>query len=340
MPEVGDLTSLLPRPGGGAGPAGAGAGAAGTAARDVAAALGLRAGDVVEVSVVEALGQGQGIVELEGRLLRALYPEGLAAGARVALRVASTGPPLLLRLPEPGEAALARLLSPPASGFGQAVRGLLAAAADPAGGPELRRLLEGAEVLRLPTSPSELAPALAKLLQRSGLFHEALLGRGEDPGDLKSLALRLLAAPASPPLHRLAEILLGHVEAHQARSVAEGTVTFPFVLPWGGDGVVGEWVVEERSGRGPLGEALSGAVRIRLEMPRLGPVEVGVRWGPSGTAVRLRLAPEGLAEVSAQMGELREALTGAAGVRLVELRADALPRASASAGPGLLEVVA
>jgi hypothetical protein len=297
---------------------------------------------VVQALLVEDTGGGAGIVDLQGKLFRALYPDGLAPGSRVALRVVNTGPPLLLQLPSAAEEALAGRLRPPATGLAQTVRGLLAAAdaADSTTAPQLKTLLEGAEILRLPTDPAQLAPALARLLQKSGLFHEALLARGEDPGDLKALALRLLSSSAEPSLTRLAESLLGHIEAHQARSALEGAVVTPFVLPWGGDNVQGQWLVEERSGRGPGGEALAGAVRLRLDLPRLGAVEVALRWGPTGNGVRLRLDPGGLEAVAPRLPELEQALTAGAGVRLLELKAEPLPRAPAKSGPGLLEVLA
>ncbi|MBI5017386.1 MAG: hypothetical protein HZB55_18105 [Deltaproteobacteria bacterium] len=337
MPQVGDVTGGPPA----AVTAGAGTVPA-SAARAVSAAdaLGLRAGDLVAALVVEDLGGGAGIVDLQGKLFRAVYPDGLGAGARVTLRVEGTGPPLLLRVPEAGEEALLRVARPPATGLVQAVRGLLAAAEDPALGPELKTLLDGTELLRLPADPARLAPALARLIAKSGVFHEAALARGEVPGDVKSLALRLLSSPAEPAVTRLAEALLGHVEAYQARSVLEGAVVVPFVLPWAGESVPGEWIVDERSGAGDGGEAVAGALRVRLDLPRLGPVEVALRWGPAGNAVRLRLAGAGLDAVTGRLTELENALTEDAGVRLLELRAEPLSRAPAQSSPSLLEVLA
>lgn len=346
MPQVGDLTGL-PAGAGSAGPASGLTGQSGpagqvTPVRTGAAAeiLGLQAGDLVDALLVEDLGGGTGIVDLQGKLFRAVFPEGLQAGARVPLRVAGTGPPLLLQLPTAGEEGLIRLLSPPATGLAQTVRGLLAAAADPAAAPELRALLQGAEFLRLPSDPDHLAPAFARFLSKSGLFHEALLARGEDPGDLKALALRLLSSSKEPTLTRLAESLLGHIEAHQARSTVEGTVIVPFVLPWAEDTVRGEWVVEERTGCGSKGEALAGALRLRLDMPHLGAVEVALRWGPAGNSVRLRLDPGSLDAVASRLPELEQALTAEPGARLLELKAEPLVRAPGRTRPGLLEVVA
>ncbi|NTU59462.1 MAG: hypothetical protein HGA98_00205, partial [Deltaproteobacteria bacterium] len=87
MPEVGGLT--------GAGPGqilGPGTPAeTAPPARSVSAAelLGVKAGDLVAATLTEELGGGEGIVDVGGRLLRALYPEGMAQGARVTLRVVS-----------------------------------------------------------------------------------------------------------------------------------------------------------------------------------------------------------------------------------------------------------
>jgi hypothetical protein len=161
-----------------------------------------------------------------------------------------------------------------------------------------------------------------------------------DPDDLKSLTLRLLDRPLDLSLARFSEAFLGHIGAHQARSVLDGVIVVPFVLPWGGDAIQGEWVVEERSGRGPSGEASSGALRVRLEMPHLGPVEVAFRWGPAGNSVRLRLDPVGLDAVAPRLPDLARALSEEAGVRLLELRAERLSPAAPTAGRGLVEVLA
>lgn len=329
MPQVGVLTGPAPVAGGqgvSARPAGA------------AEALGLKSGDVVEGGLVENLGNGEGIVDLGGRLVRAAIPEGLAAGLRAALRVVSTGPPLVLKLPMPGEEALVQRLSPPSVNWSQ-VLGALLSSAD--GRPEeVAQLVEPFLFLRLPISPADLAPLLAQLVRKSGLYHEALLARGEDPGDLKALALRLLARSSDPGVVKLAEALLGHVEAHQARSVFEGAVVVPFALPWGDEPLQGEWVVEERSGRRPNGEAESGLLRVRLHLPRLGPVEASFQWGPAGNAVRLRLAPEGLSAVSPRLPELARALVDEASLPLVSLRVEPLAPAAPKGARGLLEVLA
>lgn len=305
--------------------------------RAEAPVLGLRLGEVVDAQLLETLGQREGILSIGGKVFRALHPEGLTPGQRLQLRLVSLGPPPLFKLPAAADEGVARLLLPPAQGVTGAVRALLAAPAGEGDGDPLLASLR--QLLRLPAEPEPLAQALARYVRGSGLHHEARLAAGEDPGDVKALALKLLAAKPEGALARAAEALLGHVEAHQARSVLEGALVVPLVLPWGEEWVQGELRLEEREGRG-VGEPAAGSLRLRLQMPRLGPVEVRLRWGAGGVSLRLALEPSVLEEARGLLPELSQRLAGAAGVRVADLRAEPLPPPAPKGGPGLVEVVA
>jgi len=321
------------------GPLGPGPGAvpAATPPRPEALSLGLRLGEVVEAEFLEALGQREGLLAIGGRVFRALHPEGLAPGQRLALRLVSPGPPPVFRLPEAAEEGVVRLLWPPAQGLASAARVLLGGEVVHAGSGPLLAALQ--QVLRLPEEPGALGEALARLLRNSGLHHEASLARGEEPADLKALALRLLGREPAGPLAKAAEALLGHVEAHQARSALEGVLVVPLLLPWGEEWAQGELRVEDGEERGRAG-AGGKTLRIRLEMPRLGPVEALVRWGQGGVAVRLGLAPDAVAEAREKLPELSARLSDEARVRVADLRVEALPPPAPRGGPGRVEVVA
>lgn len=296
----------------------------------------LSAGEVVDAELVETLGRGDALLRLGSRLVRALVPEGLPRGEPLRLLVVAPGPPAVLRLPDPAEAAAARLAKPAAEGLVSSVRTLLAAAL-PADDPEAGALLASARsLLTLPPSPGRLAEALARWVRGSGVFHEASLARGEAPGDLKEVLLRLVARLGEGPVARAAEALLSHVETHQARSLVDGMPVVPLVLPWGDEPLHGELRLEERpTSRG--GEP-AGCLVVRLQMPRLGTVEARLQWGGGGVAVRLGLEPAALAAVAPRLGELADRL-GGAGVRVRTLRAEALPVTPSGAG-GLVEVLA
>jgi len=299
--------------------------------------LGLRLGDVVEAEFLETLGPGEGLLAIGGRVLRATHPDGLVPGQRLALRLVSAGPPPVLRVPEAADEGVAQLLRPPAQGLGAAVRVLLGSeAARAESGPWLSALQQ---ILRLPEDPDALGRALARLVGRSGLHHEASLARGEEPADLKALVLRLAAREPQGPLAKAAEALLGHVEAHQARSVLEGALVVPLLLPWGEEWAQGELRLEDPGAR-DRGRAAGSTLRLRLEMPRLGPAEVLVRWGQGQVSVRLGLAPDAVAQGRERLGELSTQLSRVAGLRVADLRVETLPPPARRGGSGLVEVVA
>ncbi len=289
---------------------------------------------------MEAKGPGEGILRIGGRLFRALHPPELTRGQVLELRVVSQGSPAVLKIPHRGEEALARLLKPPAQGLGEAVQVLLSQAGAHGPGSAQSALLSAVRSLfLLPPDPEGLAHALARFVRDSGVFHEHSLARGAAADDLKGLLLRFLASGPEGELGRAAESLLGHLEAHQARGVLQQGPVVPFVLPWDDEAIPGELRFEDKPSRGEDGEP-SGALRIRLEMPRLGPVEVGLRWGGAGLSVRMGLSREVLDPVRARLGELAERLAGATGVRVADLRVEALPRAEAQPGAGTVEVLA
>ncbi|MBI5444888.1 MAG: flagellar hook-length control protein FliK [Deltaproteobacteria bacterium] len=298
---------------------------------------------MVQVRILSVAGpqdQGLAMVELGGRLLQAQIPEGLPLGKPLMLQVVSPGPPTVLRPPDPPEELLSllRSLKVPSSSYEQAATRLLALAPEAVEGPSRALLQELQGALRLPTAPADLAPALERLFRASGLFHESLLARGESPDDLKTLALRLLASLQGPsPLANDVEALVRHLEAHQARSVLDGMPVLPLFLPWGENGVRAEWAVEERTGSDGEGRAAAGCLRLRVEMPLLGPVEARVRWSPGGTSVRLAFSPPALSAASDRMEELSRALADA-GVRVRGLRAEPLESPAPSAKPGMLEL--
>ncbi|MDF1555179.1 MAG: flagellar hook-length control protein FliK [Deferrisomatales bacterium] len=292
----------------------------------------------MQVEVHQVTGRGEGVLRVAGQLLRAVFPGELPQGARVPLRVVAPGPPLVLQLPDPARQPIAGLLTPPS----QPLTGALAAflGAVPPEGPPGDLLRTAQALLRLPAATGPLARGLAVWMVRSGLFHEAQLARGSDPGDLKSLLLRLLPQVSGGPLQRAATSLLGHLEAHQARSVLEGQAILPLVLPWGEEWLQGELRLERDEPGRRAGGRRGGSLVVQLDMPELGRVEVRVRWGEPGVAVRLAAEPRGVAALREHLGELEVQLTTAAGVRLVDLRAEPLAPPALATGSAMVEVLA
>lgn len=338
MPAVGALgAGPVPAPGGQAGTAPGEA-----ALREAAFLAGLRLGGVVEAQLQEALGPREGVLSIGGNLFRALHPEGLSPGQRLELRLVSLGPPPVFKLPGGPDEAVARLLRPPSLGLEGAVRALLAApVAEATPGADLAAAL--GRLLRLPEEPASLAVALARLVRGSGLFHEADLARpgAQAPADLKALALLFLSRQTEGALARAAAALVGHLEAHQARSLLEGAAVIPLVLPWGEEWVHGELRLEPEGRRaGGAEKKAGGTLRLRLQMPRLGPVEVHLRWASPGVFVRLALDPPVLEEARQRLSELSRLLAREAGVRVADLRAEPLPPPAPKGGPGLVEVLA
>lgn len=300
---------------------------------------GLNPGDRVVVEILETSGKGEGWVRVGERVVRGLFPESLPQGARMSLQVVNPGPPLHLSATEGKSAALP---GPPSHGLAAAIRVLLqppaGAGSGGSGGAEILSTMR--RVLGLPQDPEALAKALAGWVGRFGLSRKAPVAHAGVAEDLKTLTLKILARKPEGELARAARALLGHVEAHQARSVLEGVLIVPLVLPWGDDWIQGELWVEDESGRDPAEKRLSGRLRMRLQMPQLGPVEVRLRWGKGAVAVRFAADPKALEPIRSHLGELAAALAHAPNLSVTELRADPLPPPEPNAGPGLVEVLA
>ncbi|NOY44415.1 MAG: flagellar hook-length control protein FliK [Deltaproteobacteria bacterium] len=273
---------------------------------------------MVEARIVESAQPGSGKVSVGRWVLDARFPAELPQGARFQARVEAGGPPLVLRLLEPPEADAARLAMPPRQALARAVvRVLEAARSDP-------DLVPLARLLRLSPEPRALASDLARWVRGSGVFHESALARGEVPEDLKTLAGRLLEKLGEGPMRETVEGLVRHVEAHQARGALTGEPVIPLVLPWPDGAVHGEIALEpEQEGRGGAGRRYR-ALRIRLDLPNLGPVEVRVAWAPEGVRLGLAARAEVLPLVRGRLEGLRRALTRDAAVRLVGLVVEAL----------------
>jgi hypothetical protein len=113
----------------------------------------------------------------------------------------------------------------------------------------------------------------------------------------------------------------------------------PLVLPWGQEWVRGELQIEDRSRRSAGERENSGRLRMRLDMPRLGSVDVRVRWVKGAMAVRLSLEERFLEAARLRLVELSEGLSRA-GFQRAALRVEPLPPRTQRAAPGLVEIVA
>ncbi len=291
----------------------------------------LAPGTVVEARILESIQPGLGKVAVGRWVLNARFPAELPQGARFQAQVEAGGPPLVLRLLKPPEADAARLAVPPREPLARAVVRILEAAGADSDLAPLARLL------RLPPEPRALASHLARWVRGSGVFHESALARGEVPEDLKTLAVRLLGRLGEGPVREAVEGLVRHTEAHQARGALTGEPVIPLVLPWPGGPVHGEIALEpDRENRGGAGSRYR-TLRIRLDLPALGPVGVRVAWFPEGVRLGLAARAEVLPLVRGRLDRLRRALVRDAGVRLVGLAVEAL-RPPAAEDPSVLEV--
>ena len=295
---------------------------------------GLRPGDRVEVELLESLRDGAAWVRLAGRRLLARFPGGLPPGPRVGARVVASGPPLVLETEaSPGAASVPVRF--PKESLSAAVRVVLSAPPGPGEPPELG-VLRG--LLELPRDPASLAAALARWVRGSGVFHEALLARGEVPEDLKALVARAVARLPPGELREALEGLLRHVEAFQARGVAQGTAVVPLVVPWGDRWVEGEFVLETDREARPGAKARARGIRVRLDLPSLGLVEVRVRWAAAGVSVWIAAGDRARGAIRARLGELRQGLRDRTEGRLVTVGVGRLPPAGPPPGDPVLEV--
>ncbi len=291
---------------------------------------------MVQVVVERADGRGSGWVRVGGELHLARFPAHLPEGARFPARVEAAGPPVVLRLEPPQQDPTAALFRTPAQPLPEASRTL---AAVPDAPPELSSLLDrlAGFFSGRPTAGTFLR-LLGLWTRQSGVFHEAALARGASPDDLKALALGLLSRVPDGELSRSLEALVRHVAVAQGRSLAEGVPVLPLVLPWGDRWVAG--ALRWGGGRRGRGKGAGGHLSVSLDLPRLGPTEIRVGWGQVGVSVRIALEPERVPDVAERLAELGDALTRAAGVRVVTLAAVSRePRRPDPAG-AVLEIVA
>lgn len=293
-------------------------------------------GQVLEVELVRAVNEDEGLFRIAGRYFKALHPAGLAEGVTLPLKVVDTGPPLILKLPDLFTSIFSRLVHPSATSFSDAAQGLINFKEGqlPAG-DALKLFSSLKELLALPQNPEELAKALEKFFRSSGIFHEALLARGETGDDLKSLALKLLVfLKDDEQAVTLLKSLLSHLETYQARSILGHNPVFPFALPWGEEKLKGEF--EFLSG-GEDGENGGGLV-MKLDLPNLGHVESALWWYRSGCSVTFRLPQKASDFLAPRLPELQEILQGIPGLNLTALRIEPETAPRPATGRGLLEV--
>lgn len=305
---------------------------------ETAPGVGFHQGQVVSVELVKAIGADEGLFRISGRYFRALYPAGLAQGVTIPMRVVDTGPPLVLRLPDMIAQLLNRLVHPSTTGLPAAGAGLAKLVASGGLTGEAAGLAAKlSETFNLPDDPKLLAQALEKLFSRNGVFHEAFLSRGEDPADVKSLALRLLASlggedRAAP----LLKAIISHVEAYQARSLIHENPVFPFYLNWGGEEIKGEFELKKGAEGGE--EPRGGGLVVRLDMPNLGHVEAALWWHAGAVSVGLCVSQELYGWVKERVEPLREILREAGGINVSSLRVEAREPPKPATGRSLLEI--
>lgn len=299
---------------------------------------GFQSGEVLSVELVKSVGDDEGLFRIAGRFFRALYPAELTPGVAVPMKVIDPGPPLILRLPDRLADVFAKLVHPsqiPLSEASNSLAGMLKG-----GGlaPEAQNLLARVlDTLNLPSDPRELAGALERLFQKSGVFHEALLSRGIDPDDVKANLLRLIALiseddKAAP----LLKALLSHVETYQARSLQNEHPVFPFVLNWGGDPLKGEIeLLKEEEGKD--GEKAGGLV-VKLDLPNLGHVQTALWWYGGGLSVTMRVPRQVEGWLTERIGELEEKLKNLDTLRLTTLRVEPQEPPRPMRGRSLLEI--
>lgn len=299
--------------------------------------VGFHNGQVLAVELVKSVGSDEGLFRISGKYFRALYPEGLTPGVSVPMKVIDVGPPLVLRLPDLIAQVFAKLVHPPSTSLYSALASLTKVFDDAPASPEAALAARLKELLALPQDPKELAKALERLFVRNGVFHEALLARGEDPGDVKALALKLLAALGEGSKGAEAvKALLAHVEAYQARSLLHDNPVFPFFLNWGGGEIKGEFELKEDDSA-PEGQKGGGLV-VRLDMPNLGHVETSLWWYAGGVSVTFRVPKEIEGWLTERLAALKKTLEGLPEFNLAALRVEERDPPKPATGRSLLEI--
>ncbi len=279
-------------------------------------------------------GPGRFWVRVDGRLLEASLSLPLPRGSFRA-RVVRPGPPLILSPLDGGK-------DPVPSSFAtrpyrwallvQTLCGLLEAQPE-RDLPEAQAL---GRLLRFPQDPEALSAALARWVRAA--WPRDPKGPREVPGELWRLAAQLLEGEPNGRLKEALEAVRQHLPLLQAR--IRDPLVIPLALPWGGTWMPGELVVEAESREsGRPGLRIRGIV-VRLELPRLGPVEVSVRWGGEALWVRIAAGRNACGPLRARLGELRTALRVRAGVPLRALHVAGLPSSRIMDGERILEVKA
>lgn len=299
--------------------------------------VGFHNGQVLSVELVKPVGSDEGLFRISGKYFRALYPEGLAPGVAVPMKVIDVGPPLVLRLPDMIAQVFGKLVHPPSTSLSSALATLAKTFDGAPTTPEAALAAKLKEVLALPQDPKELAKALERLFVKNGVFHEALLARGEDPLDIKSFALKLLALTGEGGKGaEAAKALLAHVEAFQARSLLHDNPVFPFFLNWGGEEIKGEFELKEDDAA-PEGQKGGGLV-MRLDMPNLGHVEASLWWYAGGVSVTFRVPKEIEGWLTERLAELKKTLDGLPEFSLAALRVEEREPPRPATGRSLLEI--
>jgi hypothetical protein len=321
-------------------------------------AAALRAGARVDALIVDLLGNGRALLEIEGGLFQARLPEGVTAGPgrRLALEVLETGTvPKFALAEEPAATPSARVdigsLASRLRDIAVAAQG--ASTGDIAPEPPL--------LPAPPAAASELEPPMREALQRSGMFYEA--HQAEWVGGRRELAslraepqARLASANPAPPAQgpvadaavteaqilpqsrtdtgsvapgaqamtgesadpALSPALAGIVD-RQLQALGSNAVQWSGML-WPGQRL--EWVVEEQGkdkGGGQGEETPRWASRLRLQLPVVGEVEAGLSL--SGQALRLTLrVPDGSRAAFEQALPVLRASLDARGLTLQEAR--------------------
>jgi hypothetical protein len=323
-----------------------------------AQAVALRVGARVEALIVDLLGNGRALLEIEGGLFQARLPDGVAAGAgrRLALEVLETGTvPRFALADEPAATPAARVdIGSLASRLRDiALAAQAASTVDIAPEPPL-----------LPAPPAAgraLEQPLREALQGSGMFYES--HQAEWVGGRRELAslraepqARLAAAsPAitSPVVPRDSAVTEAQPSSQTRGDAAAATASLSgtsqeggaqpvspalasivdrqlqalgnHAVQWSGmlwPGQKLEWVVEEQGreeGGGREDDTPRWASRLRLQLPVVGEVEAALSL--TGQALRLTLrVPEGSRSAFEQaLPELRASLE-ARGLLLQEAR--------------------
>ncbi len=292
-------------------------------------------GQVVQGRVIARLHDGDYAVSVGGQTLRMGLPARFRAGDLLELVLVGTEPQLTFAL---------AAQYPSAAGATVSEAGRLAATlAAPSGEPTWAAALTHATPLAAaPDAPAELAQALQRSVERSGLFyesHQAQWVAGERTLEQLLLEPQTRLAPAiapgapagKPGTHTHASPLAPGVssgnpivEAHALPLVQQQLAALDtHAILWRGPIWPGQWLdwaVEERpaEAREP-DDPVAWHTALRLHLPRLGGISASLALATNGVRVTLRADWESTsAELRARGLELGAGLAGG-GIALLEL---------------------